>query len=58
MHAFNQNNNNDNNETPTSNKEGNTSIVLNPAMVTNKKQLLDKDSCEWSMCLLDTPLPQ
>lgn len=28
------------------NKYGKASTVLNPAMVTNKQQLLDKDSCE------------
>lgn len=31
---------------PTKNKYGNASIVLNLAMITHKKQLFDKDSCE------------
>lgn len=31
---------------PTNNKYGKASTVLNTDMVTNEKQLLDKDSCE------------
>jgi hypothetical protein len=41
MHVFSQNSNNKNPY-----KSGNASSELNPAMDTNKEQLLDKDSCE------------